>query len=120
MRDDLQMLRDKSTELEIKLDREVNELKATVEKAKNDVIKSVIAIMGTFSAIAFTISRFIQISSGGGTQAGWIWGLRLGAHETHHLTAAASAWPLAFVFFSAVCVFVRRALHRRPPAPPPF
>ena len=62
MRDDLQMLRDKSTELEIKLDREVNELKATVEKAKNDVIKSVIAIMGTFSAITFTISRFIQIS----------------------------------------------------------
>jgi hypothetical protein len=63
MRDDLQFVRDKSTELEIKLDREVNELKATVEKAKNDVIKSVIAIMGTFSAITFTISRFIQISS---------------------------------------------------------
>lgn len=59
MRDELQQLRDKTTELEIKLDRDVNELKATVERSKNDVIKSVIAIMGTFSAIAFTISRLL-------------------------------------------------------------
>lgn len=62
MRDELQSQRDKATELEIKLDREVNELRARVETSKNDVIKSVIAIMGTFSAIAFTISRFLQMS----------------------------------------------------------
>lgn len=29
-------------------------------------IKSVITILGTFSAIAFTISRFLQMGSGGG------------------------------------------------------
>lgn len=66
MRDDLQALRDKSTQLEIKLDRDINDLKASVEKSKNDVIKSVITILGTFSAIAFTMSRFMQMSSGGG------------------------------------------------------
>ncbi|GBF99759.1 chloroplast tscA maturation factor, partial [Raphidocelis subcapitata] len=62
MRDDLQHMRDKATELELKMDREVNELKATVEKAKNDVIKTVIGVLGTFSAIAFTISRLLQLN----------------------------------------------------------
>lgn len=65
MRDDLQGLRDKTTQLEIKLDRDINDLKAAVEKSKNDVIKSVITILGTFSAIAFTMSRFMQMSAGG-------------------------------------------------------
>eukprot|EP00877_Chromochloris_zofingiensis_P015058 jgi/Chrzof1/9806/Cz04g16100.t1 len=62
MRDDLLQLRDKSTELEIKMDRDINELKATVEKAKNDTIKSVITIMGTFTAIVFTISRVMSMT----------------------------------------------------------
>uniref|UniRef100_A0A7S0X0E3 Uncharacterized protein n=1 Tax=Chlamydomonas leiostraca TaxID=1034604 RepID=A0A7S0X0E3_9CHLO len=66
MRDDLQGMRDKTTELEIKVDRDINELKSSVEKAKNDTIKSVITILGTFSAIAFTISRFMQMGAGGG------------------------------------------------------
>ena len=65
MRDDLQSMRDKTTDLEIKVDRDINELKSSVEKAKNDTIKSVITILGTFSAIAFTISRFIQMGAGG-------------------------------------------------------
>lgn len=59
MRDDLQQMRDKTVELEIKLDREVNDIRAGMEKAKNDIIKSTIAIMGTFSAIAFTITRLM-------------------------------------------------------------
>jgi hypothetical protein len=42
--------------------QEVNELKATVEKSKNDVIKTVIGVLGTFSAIAFTISRLVTMS----------------------------------------------------------
>lgn len=42
-------------------EQEVNELKATVEKAKNDVIKTVIGVLGTFSAIAFTISRLVTL-----------------------------------------------------------
>ncbi|GLI62367.1 hypothetical protein VaNZ11_004986 [Volvox africanus] len=65
MRDDLQGIRDKTTELQIKVDRDINELKSSVEKAKNDTIKSVITILGTFSAIAFTISRFVQMGAGG-------------------------------------------------------
>ncbi|GFR47733.1 hypothetical protein Agub_g9497 [Astrephomene gubernaculifera] len=65
MRDELMVIRDKTTDLQIKVDREINELKSSVEKAKNDTIKSVITILGTFSAIAFTISRFIQMSGGG-------------------------------------------------------
>ncbi|MEW5309028.1 MAG: hypothetical protein WDW38_000941 [Sanguina aurantia] len=66
MRDDLQTIRDKVTELEIKVDHDINDLKSSVEKAKNDTIKSVITILGTFSAIAFTISRFVQMSNGHG------------------------------------------------------
>jgi hypothetical protein len=40
--------------------QEVNDLRAGMEKAKNDIIKSTIAIMGTFSAIAFTITRLVS------------------------------------------------------------
>jgi hypothetical protein len=61
MRDDLQMLRDRSSETEIKLDRCVSELNALIEKSKTDLIKSVIAIFGTFSAIVFTITRLVSL-----------------------------------------------------------
>lgn len=40
--------------------QEVNELKADIEKAKNEVVRSVIAIVGTFSAITFTVSRLMS------------------------------------------------------------
>jgi hypothetical protein len=62
MRDDLQHMRDRATDLELKMDREINELKATVEKAKNDTIKTVIGILGTFSAVVFTVTRLITFS----------------------------------------------------------
>ena len=42
--------------------QEVNDLRATVERAKNDIIKTVIGVLGTFSAVAFTISRLMTIS----------------------------------------------------------
>jgi hypothetical protein len=42
--------------------QEVNDIRAGMEKAKNDIIKSTIAIMGTFSAIAFTITRLMSIA----------------------------------------------------------
>lgn len=41
--------------------QEVNDIRAGMEKAKNDIIKSTIAIMGTFSAIAFTITRLMAV-----------------------------------------------------------
>eukprot|EP00798_Chlamydomonas_sp_ICE-L_P022860 gene22860-30033_t len=62
MRDDIQLMRDKGTELEIRVDRDINVLKSELERAKNDTIKSVITILGTFSAIAFTISRLTGLS----------------------------------------------------------
>ena len=40
MRDDLQLIRDKTTELEIKVDRDINELKSSVEKGKNDTVRA--------------------------------------------------------------------------------
>ena len=53
-------MRDRGTELELKVDRELNGLSAAIEKAKNDIIKTVIAVLGTFSAVAFTVTRLIS------------------------------------------------------------
>lgn len=63
MRDDLQHMRDRGTELELKVDRELNSLAAAIEKAKNDIIKTVIAVLGTFSAVAFTITRLLAVGA---------------------------------------------------------
>lgn len=38
MRDDLQLIRDKTTELEIKVDRDINELRSSMERGKNDTV----------------------------------------------------------------------------------
>ena len=65
IRDDLQGMRDKVTELEIKVDHDINDVKSSVEKEKNDTIKSVILILGTFSTVAFTISRLVSLGGGG-------------------------------------------------------
>lgn len=42
MRDDLQLIRDKTTDLEIKVDRDINELKSSVEKGKNDTVGAIL------------------------------------------------------------------------------
>jgi hypothetical protein len=44
MRDELQSIRDKSNELEIKVDKEVNSLKSGVEQSKNDTIKYMLGV----------------------------------------------------------------------------
>ncbi len=44
MRDELQSIRDKSNELEIKVDKEVNSLKSGVEQSKNDAIKYMLGV----------------------------------------------------------------------------
>lgn len=64
IRDDLQGMRDKVTELEIKVDHDINDVKSSVEKAKNDTIKSVLLILGTFSTVAFTITRLVSLGGG--------------------------------------------------------
>lgn len=45
MRDELQSIRDKSNELEIKVDKEVNSLKSGVEQSKNDTIKYMLGVV---------------------------------------------------------------------------
>ena len=45
------------------VDHDINDLKSNVEKSKNDTIKTVITILGTFSAIAFTVSRLMGTST---------------------------------------------------------
>jgi hypothetical protein len=45
MRDELQSLRDKANELEIKVDKEVNSLKSGVEQSKNDTIKYMLGVV---------------------------------------------------------------------------
>ncbi|GMH35747.1 hypothetical protein BSKO_03615 [Bryopsis sp. KO-2023] len=57
MRDELHALRDKTNDLELKIDREINALKAAVELTKNETIKYVVAILGTFTAAGIGIAR---------------------------------------------------------------
>lgn len=45
MRDELQMLMDKANELEIKVDKEVNSLKAAMEQSKSDTVKYVFGLI---------------------------------------------------------------------------
>eukprot|EP00210_Caulerpa_lentillifera_P002571 g2466.t1 len=60
MRDELQTLRDKSVDLELKMDREINALKAGIEQTKNETIKYVVAILGTFVAAGIGIARMVS------------------------------------------------------------
>lgn len=59
MRDDLQALRDKSTTLELKLDREANELKTLIERTKTDTTRYTIYLISAAAGVAFTVSRLI-------------------------------------------------------------
>lgn len=45
IRDELQTLRDAATELEIKVDKEVNSLKALMEQSKNDTVKYILGVV---------------------------------------------------------------------------
>jgi hypothetical protein len=45
MRDELQALRDREAELDSKLDREVNALRAAQEQSKNEVVKYVLGLV---------------------------------------------------------------------------
>ena len=49
MRDEMQAVRDKANELEIKSDKEINLLKAQVEQTKNEAIKYSLGMMLAFA-----------------------------------------------------------------------
>lgn len=60
MRDELQSLRDKSNELEIKLDKETNMLKAATEQVKNETIKYCLGMMLAFTTAGLGAARLVS------------------------------------------------------------
>jgi hypothetical protein len=60
MRDELQALRDKSNELEIKIDKEINALKAAVELTKNETIKYSLGMMFALLTVGLGVVRLIR------------------------------------------------------------
>jgi hypothetical protein len=59
MRDELQSLRDKAAELEIKIDREAGALKASIETTKNEALRYSVGIMVTFGTIGLGVARLL-------------------------------------------------------------
>lgn len=60
MRDELQDLRDKANELEIKVDKEVNSLKAAMEQSKNDTVKYVLGLMLALMTAGLGAARLVM------------------------------------------------------------
>ena len=60
MRDELQALRDKAAELEIKIDRETSLLKASIETTKNEALRFSIGVMVTFGTIGLGVARLLM------------------------------------------------------------
>lgn len=60
MRDELQALRDKANELEIKMDKETNSLKAAVEQTKNETIKYCLGMMLAFTTAGLGAARLVS------------------------------------------------------------
>ncbi|PRW60283.1 Mitochondrial calcium uniporter regulator 1 [Chlorella sorokiniana] len=60
MRDELQSLRDKTNELEIKMDKEVNSLKAAMEQSKNDTVKYVLGLMLALMTAGLGAARLLM------------------------------------------------------------
>lgn len=55
-----QALRDKSNEMEIKMDRETNALKAAVEQSKNEVLRYSLSMILALMAAGLTAARVLQ------------------------------------------------------------
>lgn len=60
MRDELQALRDKANELEVKMDKETNSLKAGVEQTKNETIKYCLGMMLAFTTAGLGAARLVS------------------------------------------------------------
>ena len=60
MRDELQALRDKAAELEIKIDRETSLLKASIETTKNEALRFSIGVMVTFGTFGLGVARLLM------------------------------------------------------------
>jgi hypothetical protein len=57
---EVQALRDKSNEMEIKMDRETNALKAAVEQSKNEVLRYSLSMILALMAAGLTAARVLQ------------------------------------------------------------
>ena len=60
MRDELQALRDRANEMEIKVDKEVNSLKAAMEQSKNDTVKYVLGLMLALMTAGLGAARLVM------------------------------------------------------------
>lgn len=60
MRDELQALRDRANEMEIKIDKEVNSLKAAMEQSKNDTVKYVLGLMLALLTAGLGAARLVM------------------------------------------------------------
>lgn len=56
----MQSLRDKSNELEIKLDKEINMLKATTEQVKNETVKYCLGLLLAFTTAGLGAARLVS------------------------------------------------------------
>lgn len=59
MRDEMQALRDKTNELEIRMDKETNSLKAALEQTKNETIKYCLGMMFAFTTAGLAVARLV-------------------------------------------------------------
>ena len=59
MRDEMQALRDKTNELEIKMDKETNSSKAAMEQTKNETIKYCLGMMFAYSTAGLAVIRLV-------------------------------------------------------------
>ena len=60
MRDELQALRDKAAELEIKIDKETSALKAMLESTKSEMVRYSLGLLLSASAVGATIFRLFS------------------------------------------------------------
>ena len=60
MRDELQALRDKAAELELKLDRSQGELKASIESTKHEALRYSVGFFITLSTVGLGIARLLH------------------------------------------------------------
>jgi hypothetical protein len=60
MRDEIQALRDKAAELEIKIDKETSALKAMLESTKSEMVRYSLGLLLSASAVGATIFRLFS------------------------------------------------------------
>jgi len=61
LREDVQAVRDKASELEVKLDKETSSLRAVMEGNKSEIIKYSLGLLFTFATICLGAARIVGV-----------------------------------------------------------